>query len=888
MSSNRRTIAPTGQARAGLHAPRALHPETIGDLLLRYRVAVGLTQKELAERATLSVRAIGDIERGVKQHPHRETIRLLADTLTLSDEQRDCFLAAARQQRTPAPTLAPVVSVPSNLPAQVTPLIGRADAMRSASAMLRGGHARLLTITGTGGVGKTRLAIAVADDMRANTLDGVVFVPLAAVRSAALVPAAIAQALGVRERSGYSLRGMIFDTIGQKRLLLVLDNFEHLSSAASLVGDALAACPQLIVLATSRTPLHVYGEHLFLVPPLALPDTSQTSDTAALARVAAVELFIQRAQAARPDFRLTADTAATISAICHRLDGLPLALELAAARIRHLSPTTLLARLERRLHVLTAGPTDRPERQQTMRAAIAWSHDLLSQEEQRLFRRLAVFVGGVTLEAVEAIFSEPGDASASIRTDVESLVDKQLVRAEEDAGAVRLTMLETIREYALEQMAANGETEAMLRRHTAYFLTFAEAAEPALIGPVHKPILARLEVDHENLRAALQWARDAAEPGIGLRLAAALWPFWNVHSYLREGREWLEIFLARTVGNDQPGDATTRAKALSGAAMLAHQQGDVTQSAAYAEECLTLYRQWEDKRGIAFALNLLGAAAFEHNDYERATARYTESLALRREIRDHWGIAGSLNNLGRTARFQGDFARAAAFYEESEALRREIGDKLGVAIALGNRGHMARDQGDHVRAGPLLEESLLLYQEMQDKRGIAIVLNQLAQLAHDVGDTQRARMLCEESLALRQDIGDKWGIANSLSTLGEIAYAAGDHARAQTLYQASLARYASMHNVLGIVECLERLARPMARQEEWEEVARLLGAVAALREHIRVPILPIDQPVIEQIIVAARAVCSDDLFTATWKAGHRAPLEQIIADAVGKDAGIPS
>ena len=871
----------SSRQRREQRAPRPLRPPAFADLLRRCRIAKGLTQEELAARATVSARTVSYLEQGTIIRPHQETVRLLAEALGLAAEERAAFEQAARTLHAPAPRVVSVHRPPHNLPAPITPLVGRADECASLAALLRREEVRLVTITGLGGIGKTRLGLAVAADLLPHFPDGVFFVSLAAIREPAFIISAIALAIGVREATGQAPRETLLAHLRTKRLLLILDNFEQILPAAAVVVDLLATCPRLKVLVTSRAPLHVQGEHEWSVDPLSLP-AAHVADVRAIAQSPAVELFRQRAVAVKRDFRLTTENAGAVATICVALDGLPLAIELAAPRIRSLSPATLLTRLEHRLAILTGGAHDLPARQQTLRRAIDWSYDLLTQGEQQLFRRLGVFVGGWTMEAAEAVCGAE-EIAVTVLDGMESLIGKSLVRPVEAIGDIpRFAMLETIREYALEQLARSGETEATLRRHAAYFLAFAEAVEPALVGSVQGSVLTRLEADHDNIRAALRWARDAAEDRIGLRLAAALWPFWNVHSYLHEGREWLEDFLARSAGDDRPDDAATRAKALSGAAMLAHQQGDTAQSAARAAESLAMYRQLGNKRGIAFALNLLGAAAFERNDYDQAAVRYTESLALRREIGDQWGVAGSLNNLGRTARFRGDFAQAAAFYQESEALRREIGDKLGVAIALANQGHMARDQGDRIHAGPLLEKSLALYQEMRDKRGIAIVLNQLAQLAHDAGENQRARTLGEESLALRRTIGDKWGIANSLGTLGEIAYAAGDDAQAQMLYQESLARYSSMQNTLGIVECLERLAQLAAGREEWGDATRFLGAAAALREHIRAPILPIDRPIIAHFIATARAVFGDDPYMAAWEAGQRAPLEQVIAHAIGE------
>ena len=590
-------------------------------------------------------------------------------------------------------------------------------------------------------------SVQVASSLSRAFADGVVFVALAALREAVLVLPTIAHALGVTETGAQPLHESLAAALRPRQLLVVLDNVEQVSAAGPDVVALLQGCPGLRVLATSRAPMRVRGEQEFALAPLAVRAAASQS-VPEVGRCAAVALFVQRAQAVRPGFTLTAENAAAVAAICRRLDGLPLALELAAARIKVLPPAALLARLEHRLQVLVGGAQDLPERQRTLRSTLAWSYELLSAKEQALFRRLSVFAGGCPLEAVEAVGRGADTPEEDALAHVAELVDKSLLRQEHD-GALRFGMLETIREYGLEQLAASGEMEEVRRRHAAHYLALAEPAAPELTGPHQAEWLARLETEHDNLRAALSWGREQAEPEIGLRLGGALWRFWEMRGHLSEGRRWLDAVL----GGSGDAPASARATALSGAGTLAFRQGDYGQATALHEEALALRRELGDKRGIASSLNDLGNVACDQGDYGRARALHEEALALRRELGDMRGIASSLNNLGNVAHDQGDYGRARALHEEALALSRELGDTWGIALSLNNLGHVAREQGDYARATALYAECLTLCRDIGDKYIATFCLEGLAATVCAQGQLRRAARLFGVAAATRHQIG---------------------------------------------------------------------------------------------------------------------------------------
>jgi predicted ATPase/class 3 adenylate cyclase len=701
------------------------------------------------------------------------------------------------------PPLATLTGTPNNLPAQPTRLVGREREVAEVVSVLRRPEARLVTLTGPGGVGKTRLAVASAGEVAEDFADGVCWVELAPVREPGLVAAAVARSLGIREAGGAPLAETLRATLASRKLLLVLDNLEQVLPAAIEVASWLAAAPGLKVLATSRERLHLRGEREIPIEPLALPVPPQpgapTPPLEGLAGVAAIRLFVERAEEARHGFALRAENAGAVAEIVRRLDGLPLAIELAAARVRMLAPRDLLSQLARRLPTLTDGPCDLPARQQTLRDAIGWSHDLLTSEEQVLFRRLAVFAGGCTLEAAEAVAEglgakgqglagggsaspqPPAPSPPSVLDVIGSLVGRSLVRQVDEADeGTRFSMLETVREFAGEQLEMSGEADEAARAHADFFLALAEAAEPHLKGPEQSLWLTRLELEHDNLRAALAWTLARGEDEIGLRLAANLAQFWYTHSHLTEGRAWLDRVLAK-----DGGPRSARATALFGAAALARAQADHVRAATLADESIALSRTLADTTALSRSLYVRGAIAQAQGDADAAAAHLEEGLALARDLDNPARMASFLNVLSDVASARGDAPRAVALLEEALAMKRAAGDASGAAVCLNNLGVLFLEQGDLDRAERNFGEGLALCRALGDRAGIALGLNNQGAVARGRGDVSRALPLVIEALALFVEVGDRSGIAYCLEGLADVAAKQGAHRRAARLYGAA-------------------------------------------------------------------------------------------------------
>ncbi|HEX6556060.1 MAG TPA: protein kinase [Ktedonobacteraceae bacterium] len=777
---------------------------------------------------------------------------------------------------------------PHNLPTQVTPLIGRERDVANACALLQRTEVRLVILTGTGGIGKTRLGMEVAHCQLDDFADGVCFVPLAPISDPSLVVATIAQALGIKEARVRPLLDLLKTFLQDKHLLLLLDNFEQVVVAAPMLSDLLAACPHLKILVTSRAVLHIQGEHEFPVPPLALPDLARLPESEDLVQYPAVALFLQRALAIKPDLAVTKANMRAIAEICARLDGLPLAIELAAVRTNLLPPQALLRRLEHPLQVLTSGAQDVPARQQTLRNTITWSYHLLDADQQRLFRRLCVFIGGCTLEAIESICEKLDDGVLPVLEGVSSLIDKSLLQQiEQGAEEPRFVMLETIREYGLEVLTESNEMSTTRQAHALYYLTLAEQAESKLGGPQQAMWLGRLEREHDNLRAAMQWSTgdygNGGSPEIGLRLGGALRRFWQMHGHLNEG----QIFLERALSASEGMGVSARAKALIAAGTLASIQNDYDRTETYCRQSLVLFRELGDQPGIALSLYLLSVIPWMKGDTVATRSLTEEALTLFREMGDKERVAWSLSTLGLLDTQEGKYASARALYEESLATHRELGDKRGIAMTLLRLAQLLFvSQGDQALLRSLLEEGLTLFKELDEKEGIANSYALSGQLALSRGDTTTARSQLEESVLLYREIGNRRTLAESLAILARVILAQGEKAAAQAIYEESLAIARELNHMWLIASCLEGWASMVAEQGQFAWAAQLWGSAESLREAIRVPISLAERADYERAVAAARAQLGEKAFAARWREGRTMTPEQAFA-AQGEET-VPS
>jgi len=704
--------------------------ETFGTRLRNHREAAGLSQEELAQRAGLSTNAVGQLERGERKHPYPHTVSSLADGLGLSGQERSALLALVPRRGSPAPT--PNITA---MPLPLTPLVGRERDLLAVRTLLDGGDARLVTLTGPGGVGKTRLALGVASEPGARYPGGVVFVTLAPVSDPDLLLSTVAQALGLREAGGRSVREQVHDYLRNRRSLLVLDNFEHLLGAAPEVSGLLASCPSLRVLATSRAPLRLRGEQEYPVQPLPVPGLARIPVVEDVERVASVRLLVDRAGESSPGFRLTQQNAAAIATICRRLDGLPLALELVAARLKVLPPTALLARLDEALPLLSGGPRDLPERQRTMRDTVAWSHDLLAAEERELFRRISVFAGGFGLSAAEAL----GGSSAfeGLSTLLEnSLVKPSALPPDSDDPEPRFEMLETVRAYGLERLDESGEGEEIRERHADYFVELAERATPELEGGGQIEWLERLEREHDNIRVALAWLLEHGRPEGTARLSSAIWLFWVVRGHAGEGQMWLQRALAsgRLTGSE-------RANTLSAISLLLLAKGEIGLMTELVEEGIAEATAVEDEEMLTFLLIQRGYAATFRGDLDAGEEALSEALAVLRDRGGRWGTAPVLNALSQVALSRGDFVKAIGFLREGEAVSRETEDAFTLATNLNIQATISQLEGDEERTRTVLEESVALSSALRDSWALVYGLVGLAGIAARHGEPERAARL---------------------------------------------------------------------------------------------------------------------------------------------------
>ena len=735
---------------------------------------------------------------------------------------------------------------PNTLPVYPSALVGREAEIDRIAALVRRGDVRLITLLGPGGAGKTRLAVEAAWRLLDQFPDGLFFVDLTPVRDPSLVPSVLAQALGVADDGSRPLADLIAAHLRPRRVLMLLDNCEQVVAAAPLLGRLLAAAPQLEVLCTSREPLRITGEHEQPVDPLPLPELgtlprSPARRLAALAANPAVALFVLRAQAVRVGFTLDPMSAESVAAICVRLDGLPLAIELAAARAKHLAPQAILARLSNRLGLLVGGARDRAAHQQTVRDTIAWSYELLDPAEQRLFARIAVFAGGAGLDAVEAVCNHDGRLELDPLDGVAELADKSLLRLSDgEAGEPRAAMLATLREYALERLADQGDAAALWGAFVSHWLAFAEQHNAQTFGDGADAAFAQLEREHDNLRAAIEQAVARNLDAAALRCGIALGWFWYCRGYLSEGRRLFELLLPRC----EQAEPELQIKLLAGAALLAWAQGDFPQAELLYGRELQLRRELNDHERSMATLANLGNVALGMGEYDRARAYAEESIAICRSLGRAELLPDLLINLATVAGMQRDYGQARASYEESLALARRSGERGSAIMALNNLGLIALYQGSPAEARGLLEESLAMARVGEDRQAIARARWGLGQVALVAGERSVATEQFGESLRLRRELGDRQGLAYCLEGLAGVATLAGEHQRA----------------------------------------ARLWGAAERLRETITAPLSPLDRPDLEARVAITRTALGAQAFTAVWAAGRALPPEAALDEALGDEA----
>ncbi|HEX5692658.1 MAG TPA: tetratricopeptide repeat protein [Roseiflexaceae bacterium] len=833
-------------------------PVSFGYWVRRRRKALDLTQGDLARQVGCAVVTIQKIEAD-ERRPSRQIAELLAEQLAIPQDERTVFLQSARGEvaadRLAAPgtfdtSLSQAADPPNNLPEPLTSFIGRERELAAIAGMFD--RTRLLTLTGPGGTGKSRLALHAASDMLGRFPDGVWLIELAPLIEPALVVQSVASVLGVREQPDRSLQASLGQHLREKRLLLVVDNCEHLIAAcAHLVEELLRSCPHLRILASSREPLGIGGEAIFRVPPLAAPDADQALPVEQLADMEAIRLFAERARVIQPAFQVSQGNASALAQICRQLDGIPLAIELAAARVRVLTVEQIAARLNDRFRLLSGGSRTALPRHQTLQALVDWSYDLLTESERLLLRRLAVFVGGWTLEAAETVCADADDAthtagslqSSEILDLLSRLIDKSLVLVEECNDGLRYRRLETIRQYTLAKLAASDEADALRRRHAAYYLALAEA-EAAPIA--HDAWTNKIEAEYDNLRAALAWSQSSADSAqLALCLVLAISGYWFGRGDWAEAQTWLQGALTHPEAQRDE-FIQLRAEALHELGFLSALQGDYAGGQRYLAESLQLTEQVNDRNAIAWLKFRQGWIAREQGNADMARQRLEESLGLYRELDLYWGVAWVFVTLGEVAVMNENVEWAKELLQEGLALQRKFDIREGIAWALNHLGHVAQLEGDAERATQLHNESIPLFRESASQNlgdlGMAWAFQGLGETALSTGSATAARQHLDEALALFRNLGDRMGMSWCLAGLGGVA----------------------------------------ALDEEPERAARMWGAAEALRQTIGCRPAPAARATYERLLAEVHDQLGDKAFGAAWTTGQELTLDEALAEAQGE------
>ena len=869
---------------------------SFGHWLRRRRKALRLSAVELAQRVGCATVTLHKIEAD-ERRPSEQIAAKLAEHLNLAPHERLTFIKVARaelgvhrlalpEQTADRPALAGGAPPRTQVPIPPTPLIGRAQDVAAVRELLLRSGVRLVSLTGAPGIGKTRLAMQIATELHDVFADGVFFIPLAPICDPDLVLATIAQALEIGEVPGQPLLERLQTALREKHMLLVLDNVEQVLKVAPQLGELLAAAPRLTLLVTSRVALRLSGEQRFTVPPLALPPSTLLNDGGGpggewelLTQYPAVALFVQRAQAALPTFVLTATNTRAIATICRRLDGLPLAIELAAVRCALFAPSELLAQLDQRLALLTTGAVDLPTRQQTLRRAIDWSYELLDAGEQTLFRRLGVFVGGCTLEAARSVCDTMEDLGIDVLEGVTALLDNSLLQRGEGAdGQSRFTMLETLREYALDRLEASGEAEVVRHCHAEFFVEFAERVEPGMNGAERRVWFTRFDAEQENFRAALGWALATGNAELGLRLVGALGEYWYWWSLTwNEGWSWISQFLALPMACHFP---HARATALRVAIHLLNYLGESAQANHVADESLSLFRELGDKPGTAWILADKGLRAWNRADYAEAVLLLDESITLFREIGDLRGLTWSLTWRAATACDLGQFEEAEIVFEASVTVAQTDGDAAMLANAYRLRGDLAYMTGNHERAATLHRQAMVHFREARDPDGTSLSRASLACIALAQGDLEGAAAQFEASEAWFREAQQMNGLCRILHHLGYVRHLQGDDRAANAPLREALTLQQQQQRKLLLTESLERSAWIAADMHQPQRAARLFGAAEAARERIGAPLPPGDRPMYDRHLAQARADLDETAFDAAWVEGRALSLDQMVAEAL--------